>query len=378
MIAPGVRHRGFHVPRALSPFPLGVAAVVLVVLAWGALTLRHTANRTDYAVGPDLRAATVRSVAYSVPDGGRDRIFVRESSPGAIPRLVTSFPYSFNNLHARGSASPTADRLAVLHMAASSSSYARLALVTLPGGSDLAAAGDFDYLSSLAWSPDGARVAATRSEAAGEAGLVRAVIVEVDAASGAARDAAVFDAVFEAAPVGYSIDGERLFVVVIDPSGSTLWAVRNGRPQKVAALSPGRTLAWALSPDGSRLAYIDVLGAGERTYAGRTLLIATGRVVDTPSFDDQLGVAWLPGSEVPVFGGPGGSVRLSADAREDGYVVPQRWSPDGSTLVATIYPASGDRAASRSGSIELISSQQRIRLSAEPGSGFLGWVRDVE
>jgi Tol biopolymer transport system component len=268
--------------------------------------------------------------------------------------------------------------VAVLHVSPSSGSYARLSLVTLPGGETTTVEGSFDYLSTLAWSPDGSRVAVRSSTAVDESGRRHATVSEIDATTGAVAAVAEFDAVFEVAPVGYSIDGQRLLIVVIDQSGSTLWSERDGRLQKLAAFSPGRTLSWALNPDGSRLAYIDVLGAGERAYAGRTLTIATGAVTDTPSFDDQLGAAWLPGSEIPSFGGPGGSVRLSPEAREAGYVVPEQWSPDGSTLVATIYPANSDRSADRSGSIELVSPQGRIRLSDEAGASFLGWVRNVE
>ena len=376
MIAPGVS-QGFHVPRALPPFLLGILAIVVAVLAWGALTLRHTANRGDYALVPAVSPASVRSVAYVEPLGNLDVLYVRGIAADSVPRRVADFPYTFQ-LHARGLAAPTADRIAVLHVTSSSGSYARLDIVSWPGGTSSGVDAEFDYLSALAWAPDGSRLAGVRSTPPDETGQIHASVLEVDAATRSVADVARFDGVFEVAPVGYSVDGERLFIVVVDQAGSTLWAERAGKVQRVASLSPGRTLFWALSPDGSRLAYVDVLGAGERAYAGRTLAIATGAVTDTPSFDDQLGAAWLPGSEVAAFGGPGGSVRLSAEAREAGYVIPERWSPDGSTLVATIYPASGGGTANRSKSIEIFPPQGRIRLTNEAGAIFLGWVRDLD
>lgn len=378
VIANGVRP-GFHVPRIPSPVVLALIACVAVVVAWALLTMRHTANRADYAPAPAFPLSSVKSVVYSVPRNGNDNIYLWGAAARGEPLLLASYPYSFN-LHARGSTSPGADLVAVLHVEAGSGTYARLELIGAGSGRKTPVEAELDYLSPFAWSPDGGRLAMVRSSAVGVGGMVAATIVEVDTASGQVSEVARFDGVLEADPVGYTLDGEKLLIVVIDQSGSALWSLHGGSARQVARLSPGRTLSWALSPDSSRLAFIDVLGAGQPTYAGRTLIIATGRVVDTPSFDDQLGVAWMPGSEIPIFGGPGGSLRLTPDALDDGYVVPQRWSPDGSTLAATIFPARDGQAPERSESLELFltNANLRIRLSDEPGSSFFGWVRNVE
>ncbi|MEP7217104.1 MAG: hypothetical protein ABI782_12690, partial [Anaerolineaceae bacterium] len=187
-----------------------------------------------------------------------------------------------------------------------------------------------------------------------------------------------FENALDVVPVGYSLDGGRLFVVVVDQSGSTLWAERDGRTQRVATLGPGRTRDWSLSPDGARLAYIEAVGAGERAYVGRTRIIATGAVTSAVATANQFGVAWLPGSQVPDFGGPGGSLRLSEDPSGSAYVVPQRWSPDGSTLVGIVYSSANDRAGAVAPSIEFVTPTSRTRLSEEPGASFLGWVRDLK
>ena len=133
----------------------------------------------------------------------------------------------------------------------------------------------------------------------------------------------------------------------------------------------------------ARLAFVDVVSAGDRSYVGRTLTIATGAIRAAGPGGDQFAPAWIPGSDVPVFGGPGGSIQLSAPAAGPVVVVPARWAPDGRSLVATMYPAAGDRSAALARSIEVLpfgpgSAIQRLRLSAEEGASFFGWVRDVQ
>jgi Tol biopolymer transport system component len=100
---------------------------------------------------------------------------------------------------------------------------------------------------------------------------------------------------------------------------------------------------------------------------------------------NQFGSAFEPGSQIPVFGGPGGSVQLETDAGESAYLVPASWSPDGSMLVATIYSASSDRGSSPTESVELVTwpsadgsgpQSKRVNLAEADDARFLGWVVD--
>ncbi len=374
MFAPGIR-QGHHVPHGLLPFLLGVLAVAAAIVAWAIFSARP-ASSPEFSLLPNLDPARVRSIAYSVPTGGVDRLYVRGLADDAAPRLLASFPSAFE-FHARGSASPLADRLAILSVA-KAPPYARMSIIAVPSGGRVDIDVDFDYLSPLAWSPDAARVFGVHSSLPDESGRVRAQVIEVDSVTGMATIAAEFDNALEVAPLGFSLDGQRLFIVVVDQGGSSLWVRRGGRSERVATLSPGRTRDWSLSPDGSRLAFVDVVGAGERAFVGRSLVIATGALSVPYPGGDQLGVAWLPGSDAPMFGGPGGSVRLTTPSSESTYVVPIRWSPDGSTLVAAVYSAGRDRTTDPLQSIELVSSDRRVLLSPEPGATFVGWVRDEE
>ncbi|HEX6032505.1 MAG TPA: hypothetical protein VFY90_13815 [Tepidiformaceae bacterium] len=353
-----------HVPQTLLPFGLAAAAITLTIVGWAAFAVHPTSNGSS-AVLPALPYENVNSVAYAVAEGGMDRIYVRRAGAATEPRLVGELPYAFN-LHVRGQASPLADQLALLSVN-QPSSEARLTFLDVATRQQIQADGSYDYLSGLAWSREG-RVAAVAPD-----GIT---VTEVDSRTGAASVAASFEGAKQVSPVGYSLNGKRLYVAVNNHSGSWLWAVEAGQRTKVAVLSPGATAWWSLSPDGSRLAFVDLVGVGPQRYAGRTLMIATGEVLSASPEGDQMGAAWYPGSEVAVFGGPGGGVRLSAPEGPLN-VIPADWSPDGEWLVASIYSAGSNGPTSMKGSTELVSDTTRIPLADGPVS-FFGWVEDLE
>lgn len=369
MLVPGVRH-GLHVPRSLVPLLLALSAVVIAVVAWAALSSRQSG--TELAATPAAPLATVRSIAYTVPAGGADRLMVRKAVPGATPELVAVFPH-FPGLHARGAASPLGDQVAVLSV--TTGTYASLSVVDVRARETASVPGSFDYLSAIAWAPDASRLAAVQTST--DEGTRVARVLEVDLAVGEPKVVAEFRDPFTVAPVGYSIDGSRLFVVVVDETGSHLWERRAGQVNRLAELSPGRTRDWALSPGGSRLAFIDVLGAGSRTYVGRTLTIATGDITTQPAGDDQFGATWAPGSPVPVFGGPGGALALEDPEVEGAYVVPLDWAPAGDVWVSTVVVPGPDRTVRAEQFLELQTATTRERIAEEPGANFLGWVQDL-
>lgn len=356
---------------------LAVLAVAGTVLAWAAFNARPLSTDSRVAVYEPVEASRVRAIAYSVPGAGVDNVYVRSVEPGAEPTLIAAFPYVYG-LHARGSASPRADTIAVLSVS-SDPTVARMTLLGLAGGASAVVPAEFDYLSTLAWSQDGWTVAGVRSGPPDSSGRVAADIVEVDVRTGAAATVASFDGVFEAAPAGYSPGGDRLYVVTVSQTGSTLWAVQDGTAEKAGVLSAGRTRDWALSPDGARLAYIDIRAGSDRAYIGRTMLLATGAISEQPAPADQIGVAWTPGSEVPDFGGPGGSVQLTGAEEEGAYVVPVRWSPDGTVLAARVFAAEGGSERQIAGeTLELTTAESRLFLSDRPGAWAFGFVIDAE
>ena len=321
-----------------------------------------------------LAPGQVGSVAYSVSEGGQDNVYVRPAGVLGEPRLVASFrPFQpAAGPHLRGEASPRADRIAILSVGQPMPS-AQLTFVSLPGGGQRQASGAYDHLSELAWSRDGLRVAAVADD--------RQSVMEVESETGEATLVARFADARQVVPVGYSSNGQRLYVVVIDQGGSTLWSIRDREAKSVAALSAGLTTAWSLSPDGSRLAYVEVVGLGGQRFAGRTLMIATGEALSAGPEGDQLGAAWRPGAEVAEFGGPGGTFSLLSEPMDgSSYVVPTAWAPDGRWLVASIISARGGGSTAPTQSLELVMPGQPVRVSLSDAGQpvFLGFVLNME
>ena len=378
MLFPGVRRRAFHVPHSMVPFTLGICAIFLTLIAWILLAPSNLGNEHAPVPVPDV--SSIQSIAYTVPGPEFDDLVVAPASGAGAPRVVASFPNSRTGYNARGAASPLGDEVAVLwHQAFAL--RANLSVVDLASGNTRDVDGTFDSLSGLSWSPDGTRIAVTSTVE--NDGVQRTTVLEVDSERFRALPVAEFEGTLEVAPVGFSFDSQRLFIVVVDQRGSNLFSVRDSKSQFVAELSPGRTRDWALSPDGARLAFVDVLGAGSRTYVGRTLVIATGAITTLPAEKNHVGASWMPGSALPSFGGPGGSWQLTDPAPDAAYIVPDGWSPDSTYLVATVYSAGSDRASRPSTALELIaretstSESTRRRISEAAGAAFLGWVRNL-
>lgn len=375
MFVPGAGQR-LHVPSSLLPFALTLLAVSSGVVAWAAVSTR-TATREQFDAVAGVPPASIRSVAYAVAEQGSDVVYVRAADLGARPVAIAAFsyPWQSSNLRARGAASPDGRQLSVIHIAESLEG-ARLSLVDVERGLVREVEALVDYLSPMAWSVDGGKLAVVRTERT-ESGS-EAVVSEVFAGTVVVAEAARFANVLQAVPVGYSLDGQRLFIVVVDRSGSSLWVRTPERVERLWQLSPGPTRDWSLSADGARLAFVDRLGAGGRAYAGRTLLIATGTTTDAGPGGEQVGAVWRPGVGIADFGGRDGTLQLSEPLNQEEYLLPLRWSPDGTMLVAAVYSGGGATTEDEQPSIQVISASTRTRLAEEPGARFFGWVKDLE
>lgn len=380
MFFPGVRRRVFHPPHALVPFSLALLASALTVIGWATFAPSRVGER---AVGPGIDVRSIKSIAFTAPGVGFDDLLVQPAAPGMAPQLVASFPNDpLTRSHARGAASPQGDRVAVIWLPAlATSTEAHLSFVDLTSRRRTDLEGSVDYFAAMAWASDGSKVAVVNSRDTD--GLRTITVYEVDVANPTRSPVASFENVFEVVPVGYSFDGASLFTVVIDQRGSNLYALVSGNAKLVGELSPGRTSYWALSPDGARLAFVDILGSGSRRYVGRTMTIATGAISTLPAEKNHFGASWMPGSPLPSFGGPGGAWQLTDTTAESGYIVPDAWSPDGQLLVATVYSQADDPAARPLTAIEIItpttttSPSTRYRVSDVSGASFLGWVKNL-
>ncbi len=363
--------------RAEHPFPgsirSGALCLVLVtslLMIWAAFMARPISDEHPLTTAT---RADLRSVAYVVPGDSVDWIYSQPLAGGDARPLV-AFPVPFG-VHLRGLVSPGGDLIAVLRVA-SAAAGGQLTLVSASDGATRDVSGAFAYTSQLAWSHAGDKVAVVRDDGR----TVAEVIVAPQPGQASTGDhfvlsAGTFPGALEVVPVGYSLDDAGLFIVVLDLDGSTLWRSAGGGLSKVGLLSTGPTLHWALSPGGDRLAYIDRLGVGgERTFAGRTFVIATREVIKAAGSSDQLGAVWRPGAGTPDFGGPGGSLRLD-DGGAGLSVVPLAWSGDGLALIASVAPEGREGEAAR---VEILHDEYRRPLALEPGIQFLGIIRDYE
>ncbi len=377
MNSPGIHRLYPHVPAAFVPIGLAVLAIIATLFGWLVFAPSHVGTDVEFH-GADV--SNIHSIAYTIPGEQFDDVVVQPADGSTSPRVLATFPSGGpTGVHMRGAASPLGETIAVLWVAPFAT-RANLSLVDTSTGEVRAIDGLFDSLSSIAWSSDGTRVALTSTTELD--GTKRTNVHEVERISGVSRTVASFEGAIDVAPVGYSFDSARLYVVVVDVSGSNLYAEEAGKSSRVAGLSPGRTRDWALSPDGTRLAFVDVLSGGARTYIGRSLVIATGTVTTLPAEKNQFGASWVPGSPLPSFGGPGGAWQLTNPAPDAAYLVPEDWSPDGAYLVATVYGAD-DQSGRPTSALEVITRESanqqstRHRFSEARGAAFLGWVRDL-
>lgn len=220
------------------------------------------------------------------------------------------------------------------------------------------------------WTPAGDAVVVTRPGAADGAPAIDVLEVRLD---GAVR-LRWSQAALAVAPVGWR-DG-RLLTVAIDARGSTLQA--DG--QDLLHLSPSITRDWALAPDGSAIAFVEVTTQSGVRYSARVAALDGGATASAQALSDPgaeaLGAAWKPGG-APAFGavpreGPAAGDASAQALRAGGFDVPLGFSPDGELLAVTHWDGSGFASPGRP-ELQLVGSGGRAAI---PGfQGFLGWVR---
>ncbi|MEP7217063.1 MAG: hypothetical protein ABI782_12485, partial [Anaerolineaceae bacterium] len=127
MLVPPVRGHGFFLPSALEPVLIGAFAIAATLLAWAFFGASSISNDSSFAALPLVNAAEIRSIAYFAPTGETDVLYVRHLDAPAPGRPVASFRSTFA-LHARGTASPLGDAIAVLSISPSFSPHASLNL----------------------------------------------------------------------------------------------------------------------------------------------------------------------------------------------------------------------------------------------------------
>ena len=345
---------------------LGVAALLAGAAAVSLLTQGGGPPQTAFAraaSGPyavlarNLGDATVVTVVGADGNGARMEIATAPHLPGA---------------HLRGTVSPDGRRVALIapDRVIAGQPAASLIALDLETGLWRRIGEGLNPLQEALWTPDSRAIIVTGAAPAG-AGL--GVSVLRAGLDGAVTTLETHAGAFAVAPVGFDGEG-RLLAVRLDARGSTL--TRAG--VAIRWLSAHITRDWALSPDGSRLAFIETNTDQGLRYLPRVVSVvliegdgAVSAAGETQETRQALGAAWPPGGGEPVFGKepstPPGAVGAQTGS---GFDVPLGYSGDGSALVVRHW-SGGGFAEPGTPRLEIVSGGGRQALSEF--SGFFGW-----
>ena len=244
-----------------------------------------------------------------------------------------------------------------------------------------------DLLVRPVWSPSGNTLVFRRSTPQpGIAGDFR--LSEVDLVSLAVRDlvlspgAALF-------PVGFGPGGGVLYYVRLEPAASDLFALDVGavEPRFVARLADYLTRDWALSPQGSRLAYLAlVLDGGTASSRALVLDLETRQVAPAGSgpgaefspvwsaTGDELTVGRLtPGAAASGVARRSISDLPALPAPRKGFDVPLAWSSAGGRLAVRAFDGDSITNPGRSTLVLIDESGKRLKI-ADGEVTFLGWI----
>jgi len=349
---------------------VAIAPIVAAALGYGSSAVRPktafaTAPNGDYAViGRTENDADVISVAWA-------------SSPGAVTEIAR-IPH-LDGFASTGAVSPDGKLLALVTVDGGSATHpkASLKVVGLESGEITNVLSDVRPQQIPVWSPGSKSIVAVMSPAS-ESGGGTSTVIRVHPDGDDAEKMTSFNGVLGVYPLGFR-DGQ-LAMVVVDSRGSTL---RVGDADW-GSLSSNITRDWKLSPDGGRIAFIDVETAGGVRYVAREVDLAGGGVSAQSLAADvtALGTAWNPKTKSPAFGVEpamsevaGVSVQaLAADVAPvagPGFDVPMGYSNDGDHLFVTRWSGTSFQEPGKA-TLQIVSPGGRV--SFESFTRFYGWA----
>jgi dipeptidyl aminopeptidase/acylaminoacyl peptidase len=241
---------------------------------------------------------------------------------------------------------------------------------------------DVDLLVPPLWTPDGESVVYRRSEA-GSHTLATGPIT-----GGEERIVAYSDteALF---PVGFLGSGASLLVVGLsEEGGSHLYQVSmaSGVEKDLATLSPGLTRDWALSPDGTRLAYLEIAFA-DAVVASRALVLdlGSGEIVPMTSAGEvAFGPVWSDAGQLAIGTfAPAtleaslllidGESRSRLAGQATGFDVPLTYSPTTDAYLVSAFENDSITAPGRS-TLTLVAGDGERKTIAEGEVTLVGWT----
>lgn len=338
MAAGAVAARRGRLPVWLISLGLAIgilAAVPVAGFAWNSLTADSQSPETPFADAPAGNYVVVARLDDSTAE---DIISIVPAGNPAGAMEIIRVPHLDGYL-SHGSVSPDGTKLALVVADAGTVGRPGASLMTIDllTGEAFRLAIAVDVLQEPLWTPDSSAVVVTRT-AASESTSTDVTISAIAADLSGEVVVASATGVFGAYPVAFTPEGELVWVS-IGGAGSTAYrGAGAGIP-----LTANFSRDWALSPDGLSLAFVEVLPDGGVRYEGRIANLdpaAIGGSSVAATGDEQAnGVAWQPGTAVPVFGTVAGIGAAGVDGGT-GIDVPLAWAPDGSALAVQSWSGS--------------------------------------
>ena len=355
-----------------------LAALLLFALAVGTLSTRDTGTtRGGVAVAPSPRVAYLSFgpdadtlwLADAADPARHEALRLIEHAPGfgVVPSLAPdgrAFAYAALPPDA---AAPSRGAPADLWLASLTDDAAPRRL-----------ASDIDLLVPAVWSADSATLVFRRS-------ATQSRLVALDLASGAERPLVAAPPNAALFPVAFAPDG-RLLYVALTSAGSDLYAVATDEaaPRHIVHLADTLTRDWALSPQGDRLAYLELsLSATNASSRAHVLDLASGAIVPfSTAPGNDLGPVWRADGSLAVGRFEAAVGRVVIEARDGttsrltslaaGFDVPLAWSAVGDLLVRTFEGASV--VAPGRSHLALIDADGRRRPVSTGDTTPLGWA----
>jgi Tol biopolymer transport system component len=357
-----------------------IFGVVLLVLLFLSFALETRAPTNTPAAG----TASGGSVAYFEFGLTADTLWLASAADPSSRKAVFTAPHA-REFGVIPSISPTGRHVVYAALPPSTAAPgpdtpAELWYAPLTAGAEprLVATG-VDLLVEPVWSPDAKRIVYRRSDATSYS------LIEMPADGGAERILVMTssdDALF---PIGFSADGATFYHVALNSAGSRLFALEtaSGTVTTVAQISDGLTRDWALSPDGSQIAYL-ALTTSPEAISSRAYSIDLATAAIEPLTDlgvSAFGPVWdregtlVVGTLTP--GGEGSFVQVRDGKTsqvlgpEGGFDVPLAYLPGGAYLVRAFEGASA--SAPGRASLTLIDSDGARHVLSTSDVTFVGW-----
>jgi Tol biopolymer transport system component len=323
----------------LRQFPLRAAALLLLI----ALTACGRGNQPAATRSPQL----LESFVFVTEDGATTRFWLADPAKPSVRQVISAVDHA-SGWSGVANLSPNGKLLALTVLPRNERDPdhgARLQILNIESRKLQSTAEGIDLRSTLVWAPDGGAVTFQRFEGSQQQ------LWSQPASGGAASKMESAAQGERLVPLAFNqISGQRM-EVRFNAQGVDLQAGRTGAsPELVQHLSDGSARDFALSPGGTRLAYLAV--DNDQTPAlSRAYVADIGKIAPSPlpsDWGEAVGVTWDDKGGLTIgSAGSRAALRTETGGRLPsppirGFMQPLSWSPSANYLAVRVF--TGDSA----------------------------------